>query len=244
MNLLKDSITCSKCKLILKLPVTLPCGHCICKHHVNEVLETNANNQIECFICTKLYDIPVNGFAPNRPLESLFEKKIELMDLGKEYNSARDKCEQFQELLNRFKRLKNDPEMGIHSVISEIKSKVDLRREELKKEIDNESMRIIEKMDEFEKECKSNLVSLKPDSKLDEGLERWENGLKRWFRQLSTFERNVNRWEGILRLSKLQLKSLHSEYLKFNRSLFLNRLDEIKPLQLFIESSFDSIRLL
>jgi hypothetical protein len=123
MNLLSDSITCTRCKEILKLPVSFPCGHCVCKHHVNEVLETNAaNNQIECFICNKLYDIPMDGFAPNRPIESLLEKEIDSIDLGDEYNSARDKCEQFDRMLEHFNRIRNDPEVEISTVIRDLKT--------------------------------------------------------------------------------------------------------------------------
>ena len=130
MNLLSESINCSSCKKILKMPVSLPCGHCVCKHHVDELVETIADKLIGCLICRDYYEIPVNGFIRNRPLESLLEKNIDLIDLGQTYNSVRYKCEQFETLLNRLKRLRNDPEMEIHSVISELKNKVDLRRAE------------------------------------------------------------------------------------------------------------------
>jgi hypothetical protein len=48
---------------------------------------------------------------------------------------------------------------------------VDLRREEMKKEIDNESLKMIEKLDEFEKDCKFNAKSMKSDREIDKKLE-------------------------------------------------------------------------
>ena len=236
MNLVSDSIKCTQCKETLKFPVVLPCGDSICKHHVDT---KNESKTIECVICNELFDIPTTGFARNKALEKLLEKEIVSIDLGDEYNSAFGKCQQFNELLEKFNRSKNDPEMRIHSVISELRNKVDLRREELKQDVDKEALKIIQKLDEFKKLCKE---SIKSDSKLDEKLKIWENHLKEWNGDMNTFKRNTNRWDSILSQSTSYLKDLQSELIKFNDSLFLNRLNEFKWLHLsFSNSIFHAI---
>lgn len=59
------------------------------------------------------------------------EMKKEASSFGErfktEYNEARETCESFEKLLDEFNQVKNDPEMKIHTVINELRSKVDLK---------------------------------------------------------------------------------------------------------------------
>ena len=231
MNLVSDSIKCTQCKETLKFPVVLPCGDSICKHHVDT---KNDYKTIECVLCNEIFDIPTNGFVRNKALEKLLEKDINAIDLGEDYNSAFGKCQQFNDLFEYFNRIKNDPEMRIHSVISELRNKVDLRREELKQDVDKEALKIIEKLDEFKRQCKE---SIKSDSKLDEKMKIWETNLKEWNGDLNTFKRNTYTWSNILSQSTSHLKDLQSELIKFNESLFLNRLNEFNWLHLSFSNS-------
>ena len=195
-----------------------------------------------CTLCGLFHPIPINGFVRVIPFESLLEKGIDSIDLGEDYKSARKNCQLFSELLDQLNTLKNDPEMKIHTVISKLRNKVDLRREELKQEIDKESMKMIEKLDKFEKECKSNAESMKSDTKLDEKLEKWSNDVKQWQQILNSFKRNENKWKAILIESSSNLKKLQSEVCKFNENLFLDRLNELKISNLFVSSDFHKIR--
>lgn len=236
--LVDDVIKCPQCKEVFKSPVNLPCGHSICKHHINEYLiNDNDSNKIECLICKKFHQIHESDvLMPNKTIEILLKKNMEKIDLGKEYNSAIDKCNIFGDLLDKFNKIKNDPEMKIYSVISELKNKVDLRREEMKQEIDKEALKMIEKLNEYLEECK---MKMKIDSKLDEMLEGWKDSLKRWQLGLNTFD-NINR-KRILNESTSELKELHSELLKFEESLFLNRLNQFKFPNIF---SFNNLHIL
>ena len=133
--------------------------------------------------------------------------------------------------------IKNDPEMRINSVISDLRNKVDLRREELKSEIDLEATKMIEKLDEFEKECKSNIPSIKSGARLDNKLERWRNDFTECEKSLSTFKKET--WNKVFNKSSYKLRNLQSELLKFNDNLFLNRLNQFKD---SISSNYHIIR--
>ena len=228
MDLLGDSIKCTTCKEILKMPVSLSCGHTVCNDHAKKAAEENMTNQIYCPECDEFFDIPVNGFPRNRAVENLLKKHIDKIDLGEEYKSAFDKCSLFSDLLERFNKIINDPVSRINEEISRLKNQVDLRREELKQKIDKESLEMISKLDEFEKECKLKAVSLKSDFKLDEKLENWINSLEQWQQSLNSFERNIDNWNRVSKESTSNLKDLHIEFINFNRELFLNRLIEFK----------------
>ena len=230
MALIDDVIKCPQCKKIFKSPVNLPCGHSICKHHVDQFLKDKSNDtenrKIECLVCQRFHKISESyEFSPNKTIESLLEMNFEKIKLSEEYNSALDKCNIFGVLLDKFNKIKNDPELRINTVISELKNKVDLRREKMKQEIDEEALKMIDELNEYEKECK---LKLKIDSepKLDEKLESCKNNLKQWQLALTKFD-NINH-KSVLDESTSKLKDLHSEFLNFDRSLFLNRLNQFK----------------
>lgn len=224
MNLINQVIICNSCKEKLKSPVFLPCGHSICKHHVDEVEEiSNKRRKIECDNCNETHEIPHNGFVPNRALEHLMKLKIDKLDLGEEYNSAFEKFSLFADLLEYFNRVKNDPEMKIHTLLSDLRNKVDLRREVLKDEIDKKALEMIEKINEYEKDCKS---SIKLNSNLDKKIGEWENEIEKSRLFLNTLERNTEKWNEISNKMTSHLKDLQSEFIKLNENLFLNQIDE------------------
>ena len=76
----------------LKAPVILPCGHTICKHHVDEAV-TKERGTIDCLICKKTHEIPADGFVSNIALKRLLEVKNHNIDLGDENISALHKFE-------------------------------------------------------------------------------------------------------------------------------------------------------
>ena len=244
MNLLDESIECSSCNEFIDTPVVLPCGHSICKYHVEEAEELlETNKTIECEKCHETHEIPEKGFARNRALENLIEKEIHSIDLGDEYKTALNKSNRFKDLLEEFKLAKNDPEAKIHSVISDLRNKVDLRREELKEEIDNEALAAIKKLDDFENECKSNLPSINDEFEhLDDMFKSWTKSVGDWNRDLNTFRKNTNKWKLIIDESTFRLKRLQSEFLTFNRKLFLDRINELNYSHLFISSDFHILR--
>ena len=103
-----DALMCATCKKMLKTPVILPCGHTICKHHVDEAAKNNETRHIRCDICLEFYEIPVNGFVRVRALEIQLEKKPNLgQQLLSDFNLARDTCESFGEFLDEFNRIKD-----------------------------------------------------------------------------------------------------------------------------------------
>ena len=127
---------------------------------------------------------------------------------------------QFEELLEHFKRLRNDPELRINSALSDLRNKVDLRREELKEDIDKEALKMIEKIDEFEKECKSYVSSIISSCRLDQKLESWTNDLTACKLSLNSFKKDVTNCKSVLDKSTSNIKDLQSEFLKLNHDLF------------------------
>lgn len=243
-----DMIKCPICKEILNLPVMLPCGHTICKNHVDKATE-NKETKIMCNLCNEFYVIPTSGFVTNRVLNSLLENETKMVYFGNNikssYNSAKETFESFEKLLDEFNRIKNDPEMKIHTVINELINDVDLRREYFKQEIDKKALAMIEKLNEFEKDCKANATNVKSDPKQEEELERLKNDLRndldetrKKYVTVEIYDKCVT----ILDETKSAIKKLQREFVKYNENLFLNQLNDFNCMEFSIPDCFGTIR--
>ena len=238
MEAITNLIKCTFCEKIIQKPVILPCGHSICKHHEDEIRSTK--EKTKCSICLTPFEIPPSGLIPNKALEELIEKKIQSLDLGEDYNLAANKCQEYKDLLERIKQLKDSSEDKIYSTISDIRSRIDLKREELKSKIDEEALELIEELDNYEAECMENLASLNKD--LEAKITSWEDKLGKWKEKLGTFERDVVKWKTVFDQSTLEMVNLNLENKSFERRLFLNRLFNYTNSNLYIDNDADIIK--
>jgi hypothetical protein len=73
---IKSLLICPICQNVYKDPRVLPCGSSACNQCIKDCFKT-INNQIEveCYICFKNHQIPINGFASNSTILSLKAKK-------------------------------------------------------------------------------------------------------------------------------------------------------------------------
>lgn len=140
MEFVKNTLACSHCSKTLQSPVTLPCGETICKIHVNNEPET----EYYCVTCNLNHSIPAGGFKINKILDEMLRSKISSLHFGDEYQSAVDALAKVNELIESFQLLKRDPHFVIDKAVRDIKDKIDIRREQLKAEIDKEAEKLIE----------------------------------------------------------------------------------------------------
>ena len=235
MDIISDVITCISCKEKLKVPVILPCGHTICKLHVDKAV-TNERRTIDCLICKKTHEIPSDGFVPNIALKRLLEVNNHNIDRVDENISALHK---FEWMLDEFKKIKTEPEMRIHTVLSDFRNTIDLRRKEMKLEIDKEALNAIEQINVYENDCKE---SINLDSSLDIKIDKWENELKESRLILSKLKRNSKEWNEISNKTACHLKELQSEFIKLNQDLFLSQIQDFMFYPFFDMNQFHIIR--
>ena len=237
MEVINDMIRCSMCSSILVKPVFLPCGHSICKHHEEKVIK-NCSDDIYCTTCDKAYSIPESGLPPNRTIESLLKKRFDCIDLDKDHLKAFEKCDMFADVLNEFKKLEK-PDLILFETINELKNRVDLRREELKLEIDQEAMKLIDRLDEYESKCKSSISLIKIDN-IRSVYAKFENNLKQWREELETFERDVSKWNRICNELETDLSELevHSKFWK--AFMYPDELDELQDIDLILDQQLEA----
>lgn len=227
MECLLKFIKCKKCDKVLEKPVILPCGNFICEKHQNE--DREENNSIYCPICDVNHEIPPNkGFIRVLPLDQLIEKNIECIDLGNEHHSANEQIKRFSDLFEKFEKFNSNLEYAIHNKISELKAKVDLRREELKNQVDEEALALIKKLDDYEAECKKKIVTIKADN--NQKLNVWKKDLNLWREKMDNFKKDIKMWEKINKEANDKYEQMNLAFIDVRKSIFLNQLNEYENL--------------
>ena len=184
MNRIRDAIKCAICLEILESPVILPCSDTICKKHV-----TNRDSDaIRCEKCGVEHQIPTNGFTTLPFLEEIIKSEIATLDLGSVHKEAKKSCESFEKDLKEFEVLLKDPNFYTHERISELKNSVQLKGEELKLRIDQETKKFIDDLEEYDRKTREYLSSneFKEESKnLENELKTAQSNLDSWLESLN-----------------------------------------------------------
>ena len=184
MDRIQNAIKCVICREIIESPVILPCTDIVCKKHVTN----QTNDQIRCEKCGVEHQIPTNGFLSLPFLEEIIKSEIASLDFGSVHKEAKKSCDLFEEALKEFEMLLKDPYFFAHERISDLKNKVQLKGEELKLIIDEEMKKIIDRLEEFEKQSKEYISSneFKDESKkLDSEMIKAKSNLNSWLESLN-----------------------------------------------------------
>ena len=157
MSKLQDLLKCAMCnQAFTGAPILLDCCNVtVCEHHIEENLTTNRKRKrFTCSLCeTSHHMTNSKKFAPNKTIEKLLEIEIaEVVDLGDIFNKANEEIENLEVSFQEINDLIKDPKNFIFETISKVKRDVDLRREKLKEKIDEISNKIINKLDNYQKE--------------------------------------------------------------------------------------------
>ena len=153
MNIEKD-ISCKSCNQTYRDPIYLYCcGENICKTHIDELASTNL---IVCPLCNS--EVQKQCLNINKFLKNLIEKReIHKLKIDPKYAILIDNL---KEKIKHFERIQADPDNLIYEKIHELKARVDLDRERLINEIDVLANEIIDKLEAFETELKTESKSL------------------------------------------------------------------------------------
>ena len=184
MDRIRNAIKCAICLEILESPVILPCSDTICKKHVTN----QTNDLIRCEKCGIEHSIPTNGFPTLPFLEEIIKSEIGQLDFGSVHKEAKKSCESFEKALKEFEVLLKDPYFYTHGKISELKNIVQLKGEEIKLRIDQEMKKLIDRLEEYERQSKEYLSSneFKEESNmLESEMKIAQSNLDSWLENLN-----------------------------------------------------------
>ena len=142
---------------------------------------------INCEKCGVEHRIPTKGFQPILALREQIEIGIANFDLGSVHTETKKSCESFVQLLKQIEVVLTYPFVIAYERISELKNSVQLKGEELKLIIDQEMKKLIDRLDEYERQSKEYLSSneFKVESeKLEIELKSAYSNLDSWLTSL------------------------------------------------------------
>lgn len=228
------NLDCLICREILKQPVILPCGCSVCQKHENEKKSTN--EKIKCPKCLTEYDIPENGFIKNSIVASLIEQKLDKLDRAAEHKIAFESLNDLKQLVEELKRFEDNPELERHRLIDDLKSKIEFRRDEDKKRIDDEATVLIEQLDEYKKTHKTtrdqqNRESFALSKEANDLMKSLESDLIEWENDLKKFNRNMEKWKMIHEETVTKYENLYKEKKRIRPSLFTDDILELQFMQ-------------
>ena len=183
MDRIQKAIKCWNCLQVLDSPVLLPCFDSICRKHVNQ-----SENSIRCEKCGSEHNIPKDGFPTNKALAEIIEAEIAQIDYGQVHNNAKKSCQSVADAIKDFNVILEEPQKVTHEAIVELKSSIELKRDELKQKIDEEANKLIGSLDEYKKSCDDYLDSDEYQiefEKVESEIKNFQSDLDSWIEILN-----------------------------------------------------------
>jgi hypothetical protein len=147
----------SGCKKYFKEPINLPCGHIVCKQHLNK-LETT----FKCLKCDTEAVIPKGGFKIDLKMNETLKSNSHLTG---QHKQVKEKFDQLEKTVNNFYEKHLDrPQLFIHEFFAEIRNKIDIQREifiarhleQNHENIHKRSEEFLSRLKQLEQECYQN----------------------------------------------------------------------------------------
>jgi hypothetical protein len=241
---LKSTLTCSYCSKLYKDPIELPCSHHLCTKHLTEK-NVAQQNRIKCIECKQEFTVKDNDFKLNSFVKKLLDDHLYLSNEELSLkNKIEDSIRKFFQMYEEFTLIKTALDLDVHEHFQGIRRNIDKHREELKENIDDIYMEMIEKTKKFEA---TYLKSL--EDKLEASLKSFETtSLEKSLKETAESFRNPNLLIDSIRdmqcqqeeaIAELKLKLDEQSQVKDN----LIGMNEFKPNLSFNQYSFGQLHL-
>ena len=189
----KCELFCIICDEILNDPIHLPCHCTICKVHLSDD-SVSSRGIITCKSCGD--EFVVKNIKPmvNRHAKIHLDTEGYLSDEEKALKShISDLFAQYHQLYEKYRRRTTGLEINSHEIFAEIKSRIDIHREELKSKIDEIALGMIKKVKEYEHAFYKRLNERAGITDLN--INAQKSGLDEEFRQLNINMERVRQLE-------------------------------------------------
>jgi len=229
MNDLQELLTCEWCKDTLRgTPLILSCCNAtVCDRHVNIEINNGAQSNSKkrklftCELCETSHQMEMTKrFAPNKTVAKLLEMQIGKLKFGEGHELALSGCQFLREKIDKSIEFLRSTDTYISDYVAKLKREVELRRDELKRELDKICDDMCHKLNAFEGECKQNLIT---NHKVQDSLKRLEESNEETLKKLDEWRKELN----MLVIDELKWTSIQAKTF-FLESQLNGRLDEIK----------------
>ena len=236
MNI-KENLTCKYCNQFYNEPITLSCcGESMCKQHINELLSIDNSNTFLCPFCNE-QNLNQN-FTVSKIIQNFLDIEAHKFTIEAKYERV---FTHFKTEIRNFETILNEPENFIYEEINELKRQVDLDREKTKSEIDRLADDLIQQLEKFEKQFKTEYKSNVDMKHFISLVETSKQQLKEYERFLSLLSTNSEERDKQSKQSEIKINNLQSKIKELKRNLFSNKLITYKAMEMKIQDLYGKL---
>lgn len=171
-----------------------------------------------CDFCNTEHIIPENSFPANKAITKLLQINLDKLNRGEAFKNAKVSFDVLNSRLESFELVNKDPAFFIDEYFSDLINKIDIRREELKLEIDNYYDKNIQELNLIKKECIE--ISEQNKSVSSEEIKYLRNEVDNFDKMLKMLDLDENKWKTIELKSKILINKIEFK-LKELKNYFL-----------------------
>ena len=236
MNI-KQNLTCKCCNKVYNDPITLTCcGESMCKQHINEFLSNDDTNTFLCPFCNKQNSN--QNLLASKLIQNFLDMEAHKFKIDPKYTRV---FTDFKTEIRNLETILNEPENFLYEEIHELKRQVDLDREKVKSEIDKLADDLIEQLETFEKQFKTEYktnIDMKHYTSL---AETSRQQLKEYEKYLNLLSSNSEERDKQSKQSEITINNLKSQIVELKKSLLSNKLITYEPMETKIQDLYGSM---
>lgn len=195
---------CKYCFNQIKEPIILPCGVSVCKAHSEDAIKPN------CYFCNESHKRPEDGFMPNEVLIQMLDIEVNKLTFSPKFVKCQTEINRLQKDAEKLFAIQKDPVNYIYEYFEELKRQTDLRREQLKLEVDTFSDELITEINCIQDNCCKMTNDMKEINQVIDDLRAELNTLVARF---DSFEFDDEKYDNIL-AETVALKPKIDDYLE------------------------------
>jgi len=221
---MKRLIICKICHETLESPIILPCGRTICSKHLFSEM---SNSVFKCDLCDNFHNRTQDKFPVNEELSELVQicdeyVNLNSIDLGKEYQQAKERCKYLNDLIKESELLIKEPSIYINNHFIKLKNEINSAKEQLIKDIEQKYEQITKELKEFELKCTLDAPS-KQFIRLDDKIKEKNKELMEWSLTLASNFNRSDYCQQIISESTRIISELKYEMKRFQQDLLNNK---------------------
>jgi len=193
---IKNLFDCDLCHQVLVDPISFPCGNNVCKDHLDKLMKNISKDKssFQCEICQEEHFIPKSGFKVNKGLHHGLEIQLNTLKLTPIFDECKAVIKMARGRVTEIETLEKNSEGYIYEYFEDIKRQVDIRREDLKMEIDKYSDEVIQSIEG----AQLNYIKIsKQVNQISTNIEQSKNELDDYVKRFDTFEIDERKFEAI-----------------------------------------------
>ena len=148
-----ELVICPYCKNKYNDPRLIECGSSFCMPCIESLTKIDTNG-FQCPVCNEFHEQPKKGFLKNTTLSKLCEKKPKKVSRSPIANSFETELDELKLKMNKLAHENDLGEDKIKQYYDNLKDEVQLHLEQLTASLKKQSLELIQKIDEREKEAK------------------------------------------------------------------------------------------